>query len=167
MFGDLIKKRPIILFIISLFLVIPVILILFSLFEEAPFKNTPVDNTKLTPAPTSPIPSGPSINIIRAFPIENTTVYYLPNQPVEFIFTSIVSPTEIKYSVSPYAATKIVQGDTPSSIKIFPTKEWQSGTTTITIKRGTNSSSGVLREDFVYTLNTSVPPTYPPNMGDY
>jgi len=166
------KIKPVYLLILLVVIVIPVVLLLLSLFRS----SAPRLPTSITP-PITPIPSQtpvptlapgvPDLKIIRAAPIQNPQIAYLPIQAIELTFTNSIPPEELKYTVEPHVETTIRQGSISNALIIRPAVKWQDGETIVTILTSTVTSDGArLLTPYVYRMISSIPPA-PVGEGNY
>lgn len=101
--------------------------------------------------------------IVSIIPADTAQTYF-PVQPIQITFTQPVSPSDLKYQVSPSSESFVVLGNTPNSLIISPTTFWNNGSTTITIMETTISGVGLkLKNPKTYILKTAAP-TIPPNL---
>ncbi|OGH15937.1 MAG: hypothetical protein A3C30_03815 [Candidatus Levybacteria bacterium RIFCSPHIGHO2_02_FULL_40_18] len=155
------KIKTIYLFIVLFIIVIPVFFLLLSLILR-PY----VPRTETTPEPTREITSSPTLGpqvktfqVIRSSPRQSSDLFYLTFQPVEFLFSGVVIPENLKYTVEPFVKTSVRQGTVPNSLIITPAISWAEGRTKITVTQETKSTEGsALYPPFIYELNTSSPP---------
>lgn len=164
------KIKPTYLLILLVIIAIPLVLLLFPFFKlTGPSTITPTPTMSLvspTAVPTLP-PGVPELRIIRAAPIQNPQVAYLPVQSIELTFTKSVLPEELKYKVEPYVETTVRQGSISNALIIRPVLKWEDGETIITILPSTTTSNGArMSLPFIYRMISSIPPA-PEGEGNY
>ncbi len=164
------KIKPVYLLILLVIIVIPLVLLLFSFFK-------PTGPSTITPTPTLPLispaavptlpPGVPELRIIRAAPIQNPQIAYLPIQSIELTFTDPILPEELNYSIEPYVDTTVRQGSISTALIIRPKVKWQDGETIITILPTTVVQSGArLVSPYIYRMLSAIPPA-PEGEGNY
>jgi|SRR3989344_4644920 len=166
------KIKPIYLLILLVVIVVPLILLFLSLLKPSitspPASITPT--ITLAPLPTiiPTLPPGVSeLRVVRAAPIQNPQVAYLPIQSIELTFTDIVLPEELEYTIKPHVETTVHQGSISNALIIRPALKWEDGETIITILPSTTTSSGArIILPFIYKMISSLPPA-PEGEGNY
>lgn len=158
------------LLIVSVFFAVFILIVAFALvFRSGPVADN-APSTQITPvaspSPTrAPTPKGESFTVVRTSPLESNDVFYLTIQPVEFLFSGIVSPQNLRYKVEPPVETLIQQGSVSNSLIISPKTTWTPGLTRITILSTTKSiNNETLYPEYIYNLNTA---DIPVPQGDF
>ncbi len=157
------------LLIVSVFFAVFILVVAFALFFRSN-PNTNIPSSQITPisSPTltrAPTPKGESFGVVRSSPLESNDVFYLTIQPVEFLFSGVVSPQSLKYKVKPPVETITQQGSVPNSLIISPKTTWAPGLTKITILSTTKSNNNeTLYPEYIYNLNTA---EIPVPQGDF
>lgn len=160
------------LLIVFVFLIISIGILLFNLIlpqKGAPKKEPSVFPTLIpSTEPTLVLPTNAKIfSVIRNAPIQGPDIFYLPVQPVELTFSTPLEAGSLTYSVNPFVETVIKQGSIPTAVIISPTFSWKNGLTKIKIHKGNISLDGsILPSDFIYSLQTNLPPA-PPEGENY
>lgn len=166
------KIKPIYLLLLLIVIVIPVIFILLSLFRPSKIIPPPTITPAITvppsknPTPTLP-PGITELKIIRAAPIQNPQIAYLPIQSIELTFTDPILPQELNYTVKPHIETTVRQGSISTALIIRPILKWQDGETIVTILPTTTTTSGArLLTPYIYRMISAIPPA-PEGEGNY
>ncbi len=143
--------------IIIIGLAISIILFIFIIVS---FFNNPAinpNNSTDLPQPTSTEFKQGELYITSINP-QDTSITYLPAQPIEITFTMPVSPSSITYTTNPITETFTTTGSTPNSITVSPKTIWTVGATQINITSAVSASNRkLLLNPQRYILKTAIP----------
>jgi len=148
------------MFILSVFIVVPLIFLLFDSLGSVGIRKGPrtIPTAIPTPSPLPTLPPGvPEVSVIRSSPVQDGQ-QYLPTQPVELTFSNSIDPSRVKIEVIPKTEIEVRAGTIGSSIVIMPARTWATGDTSI-IVRPSEFSTGRLIRPYTYLLRTGLPPT--------
>ena len=146
------------LIIILLFIFVFVFIAVLSLFKKT-IVSPPTKTPPTTTVSPSPIPSfinRRTFQVVRYFPVQGENLYYITTQPLEFLFSDVVSPNDLKYKIEPNTKMAVKQGSAPNSLILYPESQWIKGLTKTTITSETKATDGaILYPPFEYTINTA------------